>query len=1009
MKQVPDLTPLKHPGSRLFLACSTISVVILIRLVWFPFLENSAPFLLFFPAILLIFWFAGSWAAVLGLFLSSFSVFTLSAVNAGAPVERPNMFLLHAMFIFAGLFMIWICQKGRQTAAFTLQNLYRIEKSEKRFRAIYEAGFVAVFFAHLNGRIFQPNSALIHLLGYSLEDYETGGVSWKNITPDEWKEQDERVNRELIEHGFSAPYEKQFRKKNGTLVDVQLSVLMVGTEEAVVFVQDITARKAAERAAAQAHEKERTQAARLAAVLDVVPAVVWVALDRECQFITGNAEAEKTLGLPRNVNHSLSDLETSASRKLKIKMQGEEVIPSALPIQRAAREGVALYGQELEVIRGDGTCRYLYGAAVPLLQNGIVTGSVGAFLDITKERDNRKMFEEQGHKLHLALDAGRFGTLEYQDKGRIYCDARFRVHLGFEGWEPVTLKNILRRLASKDRVILIGQIRSAESGGGDFELECEVCLPSGSCRWILARGTIHRTNNQYQVFCVTLDVTPQRRDQEALRQQAELLQAIVDQVPAFICYYDHLSGLEVVNKTARKWLTIMDGGTRDRSVFILRTHPLNQYLTKALAGETMVRDLEIETAEATTKPVNFSLTPYINATGNVQGVVVHGFDLTQIREQEAQIRKSAWRFHCLTQASSAIVWEADEFGRMIALTGWAEFTGTIDLDGLGRKWLTFVHKDDRERVEKTFVEAISECRLFHIEFQIRSSLRHYRHVEMRGVPVVDSGGTVSEWVGTVTDIHERKLRRTILENQKVELEKRVEERTAKLAETNKELEAFAYSISHDIRAPLRTLGTFTQSVLEDHENHLTADSHDMLIRVQKLVERVDSFTVGLLAYSKLSIAEIHLERVDLNSVAADVARYLADEIVRTGAILQIAPDMPDVTAEHAALTQAILNLVNNALKFVPPGNVPRVEISARHVGSQVEIEVRDNGIGIPLEYRNKVFGLFERLHGSSKYSGSGIGLALVKRAMDRMAGSVRILDVDTGGSLFVLSLKAASN
>jgi PAS domain S-box-containing protein len=238
------------------------------------------------------------------------------------------------------------------------------------------------------------------------------------------------------------------------------------------------------------------------------------------------------------------------------------------------------------------------------------------------------------------------------------------------------------------------------------------------------------------------------------------------------------------------------------------------------------------------------------------------------------------------------------------------------------------------------------------------------------------------------------------------LERRIHERTERLAEANLELRAFAHTVAHDLRAPLRNVEAFTDALLEDEIRRLSEQGRGFIDRIGDAARRMDRMITDLLAYSQLSRAELRLQTVDLERVVRLVLADLETQIKRSGARVDVASPLPAVLGNEAILVQVLDNLVGNALKFVAPGVMPAVRIHARQEEEHVLVWVADNGIGIPPAQRDRVFSVFERLHGEEAYPGTGIGLAIVKKGMERLGGSVGV-EPAPAGTAFRLCLPAA--
>jgi signal transduction histidine kinase len=268
-----------------------------------------------------------------------------------------------------------------------------------------------------------------------------------------------------------------------------------------------------------------------------------------------------------------------------------------------------------------------------------------------------------------------------------------------------------------------------------------------------------------------------------------------------------------------------------------------------------------------------------------------------------------------------------------------------------------------------------------------------------------AGKKIAEWVGTATDIHDQKMAQEELRQSSQVLEKRVKERTAQLAEMNQELESFSYSVSHDLKAPLRTIRGFAQVLIEEFSSEMDKTAQLYLQRIVASGEKMDELISALLSYSRVGRSELVLEPVDLKKGIEDALSQMSDDLEKTRATIEVGKDWPLVTANRVLFEQAISNLVSNAIKYVRPGSLPEIWISSeRRENGRLRILIRDHGIGIEPENHRRIFKPFNRLHGNSEYSGSGIGLAIVQKATERMHGEVGVESELGKGSTFWIEL-----
>jgi signal transduction histidine kinase len=255
---------------------------------------------------------------------------------------------------------------------------------------------------------------------------------------------------------------------------------------------------------------------------------------------------------------------------------------------------------------------------------------------------------------------------------------------------------------------------------------------------------------------------------------------------------------------------------------------------------------------------------------------------------------------------------------------------------------------------------------------------------------------------------QQSLLREQLQSYASELEQRVSDRTGDLQAANQELEAFTYSISHDLRAPLRTMQGFAQALLEDYNDQLDTVGQEYIQYITDSAVQMDTLISDLLAYSRLNRVDIQLNPVDLTSVVEQALKQINNQIQEQHANVTVIPPLPQVIAHRPTLIQVVTNLISNAIKFVKPGTQPKVEIYAQEQQDWIHLWVIDNGIGIAPEHQERIFNVFERLHGVETYPGTGIGLAIVHKSIERMGGRAGVESQLGIGSRFWIALPKAT-
>ena len=248
---------------------------------------------------------------------------------------------------------------------------------------------------------------------------------------------------------------------------------------------------------------------------------------------------------------------------------------------------------------------------------------------------------------------------------------------------------------------------------------------------------------------------------------------------------------------------------------------------------------------------------------------------------------------------------------------------------------------------------------------------------------------------------ELEAREKELQRYQKQLEERVRERT-------EELEAFTYTVSHDLRAPLVTIGGFMSLLLRDYQSSLDDRGKGYLSRVGRAVEGMGALIEALLAYSRLVPADMEIEPVAVHEVITEAIEQLAAEISAHRVQLEVGNDPLWVDGFRPTLTQALVNLISNAVKYAGIGDPPNVRVWAEAIGRRVRIYVRDNGIGIAPEHHQRIFRAFERLPEADRHPGTGLGLAIVKKAAERMGGKVGLESAPGAGSTFWIELGRAA-
>lgn len=425
---------------------------------------------------------------------------------------------------------------------------------------------------------------------------------------------------------------------------------------------------------------------------------------------------------------------------------------------------------------------------------------------------------------------------------------------------------------------------------------------------------------------------------------------------------------------------------------------------------------------------------------------LHRRQMAQIEARNAadHLAQSENRFRTLTEAIPQMVWNSNADGRVTYFNRrWVEYTGLAAADAVSAWWMQIAHPEDAQRLETAWRRAISSGGESFVEEarirDVRDGTYHWFSTTV--VPLNRADGGVDQWIGSLSSIDEQKrqaetlatmvqMRTVELESANVLLRDEIAERTraearaqanaVELARSNEELQTFAYVASHDLQEPLRKIQAFGDRLVKKYRDALANDGREYLDRMQAAAVRMRTLINDLLEFSRVTTNAKPFTKVNLSEVLRDVVDDLGERIDATGANVDVVP-LPSIDADPVQMRRLFQNLIANALKFHKPSESPQVTIRSLDISkiatdadpppqvtTGIRITVEDNGIGFDQVYADRIFELFQRLHGRGEFEGTGIGLAICRKIVQRHGGTISVRSREGVGTTFFIDLPAAA-
>jgi len=869
-----------------------------------------------------------------------------------------------------------------------------LHKSRKEFQSYFDGGSVGLSVTGADRKWIELNQKFCQMLGYKKE--ELIGHSWSEFThPDDQTADNVLFDKVLQNDIDSYEIDKRFIRSDGSLLHVTLSVVCLRNDDKSVHhllasYIDITARKQAEEALSQSNRQYES-------LINNIDGIVWIADAETFRFSFVSSQAERILGY--SPEQWMKDPAFWARH-----IHPDDADWAVNLCVTASRE-LRKHDFEYRMIAVDGHAVWLHDIVTVVIENGKPVLH-GVMVDISARKLSEEALKEKENIYRKLVEKMPDGVYKSTHDGKIIeANPALVTMLGYANREELMAIDVKSELYfdSKDR----------DSAALEQQFE-EMAIyrlrkKDGSEIWVEDHGWYSpgESDDSPVHEGVIRDVSERIFAEIALRESEQKFKNLAESSPFAIMIYQN-----------GKWVYSNPAGEQISGYSLQELESMNfwDFVHPDDLGMVKQRGLSRQEGQDTEREYEFRIiskagdTKWVFLTGSsIQykghpAALVSVTDVSARHKAEEMLRESEKSYLGLFNSVTEAIYIQSQDGVFIDVNnGVEQMYGYTREELIGKtpEFLNAPGKNDLPEIKQMIAEVFDTGKPRQFEFW---GLRKNGEIFPKEV-IANKGRYFGKEVIVVTarDISERKNAEQEIIKLNESLERRVEERTAQLEAVNKELEAFSYSISHDLRTPLRALDGFANFLLEDYSMALDAEGKRLLQVIIDNANKMGFLIDDLLAFSRLNRYSIRISKINMHSMAQVVFEELTAGDPNTQIDFRLHP-IPEAFGDAAMVKQVWMNLIGNAIKYTSKKPARVIEISCEKNGMDKIYKVSDNGAGFNMAYYNKLFGVFQRLHTVREFEGTGIGLAIVNRIIQRHNGQVWAEGEVNNGASFYFTL-----